>query len=388
MPIDRAQAEQSSTVSINNSESAPVPGAERTDALVDLNRAGDAGSPGLTVVVPARDEKDTIELLLARLGPAVAPLNAELIIVDDSDDGTPELLAEAAGTCPVPVRLLHRPPGSRRGGLGGAVIAGARHARGEWVLVMDADLQHPPELIGRMLELYDSGYDQVVAKRNREGDRFTRRLMSQVYYRLINKMVDVKLTNGGGDFRLLSRAAVDAVLSLPEYNRFSKGLFAWIGFNTATFDYRNVAREAGASKWRFGALLNYGMDGLMSFNNRPLRLGIHVGLILTGLAVLYTVWIIVGALVVGIETPGYVTLLAAIVGLGGLQMVMLGLVGEYIGRIYYESKRRPHFLIRETNVPRETFRGNGAGAQIVLSQRATAPQPRTGEPETVARQSG
>jgi putative flippase GtrA len=145
MSIDHAPAEQSFTTSINDSEPGPFPGGELPDVLVDLNHAGSGGTPALTVVVPTRDEKDAIELLLARLGPAVAPLNAELVIVDDSDDGTPDLLAEAAGTCPVPVRLLHRPPGSRKGGLGGAVITGARHARGEWVLVMDADLQHPPE---------------------------------------------------------------------------------------------------------------------------------------------------------------------------------------------------------------------------------------------------
>jgi dolichol-phosphate mannosyltransferase len=145
MSIDRARVEQSFTRLINYSGPGPVPGAELPHALADLNRAGNGGTPGLTVIVPTRNEKDTIEPLLARLGPAVAPLNAELVIVDDSDDRTPDLLAEAAGTCPVPVRLLHRPPGSRKGGLGGAVIAGARQARGEWVLVMDADLQHPPE---------------------------------------------------------------------------------------------------------------------------------------------------------------------------------------------------------------------------------------------------
>jgi len=145
MSIDRARVEQSFTTLINHSGPGPVPGAGLPDALADLNRAGSGGTPGLTVIVPTRNEKDTIEPLLARLGPAVAPLGAELVVVDDSDDGTPDLLAEAAGTCPVPVRLLHRPPGARKGGLGGAVIAGARHARGEWVLVMDADLQHPPE---------------------------------------------------------------------------------------------------------------------------------------------------------------------------------------------------------------------------------------------------
>ena len=140
MSIDRARVEQSFTTRINYSGPGPVPGAGLPEALTDLNRAGSGGTPGLTVIVPTRNEKDTIEPLLARLGPAVAPLGAELVVVDDSDDGTPDLLAEAAGTCPVPVRLLHRPPGSRKGGLGGAVIAGARQARGEWVLVMDADL--------------------------------------------------------------------------------------------------------------------------------------------------------------------------------------------------------------------------------------------------------
>jgi dolichol-phosphate mannosyltransferase len=145
MSVDHAPAEQSFTSSVNYSQPGSVPGGELPDALVDLNRTGSNGTLGLTVIIPTRDEKETIELLLARLGPAVAPLNAELVIVDDSDDGTPDLLAQVAGTCPVPVRLLHRPPGSRKGGLGGAVIAGARQARGEWVLVMDADLQHPPE---------------------------------------------------------------------------------------------------------------------------------------------------------------------------------------------------------------------------------------------------
>ena len=145
MSIDPAPAQQSFTTPTNNSEPGPFPGGELPETLADLNHAGSGGTPALTVVVPTRDEKDTIELLLARLGPAVAPLNAELLIVDDSDDGTPDLLAEAARTCPVPVRLLHRPPGSRKGSLAGAVITGTRHARGEWVLVMDADLQHPPE---------------------------------------------------------------------------------------------------------------------------------------------------------------------------------------------------------------------------------------------------
>jgi glycosyltransferase involved in cell wall biosynthesis len=339
----------------------------------------------LSVVVPCYNEEAVIGLFDARIRATLSDLDVdfELCYVDDgSSDKTLDLMRGLAQQHDNTRYVSF----SRNFGKESGMLAGLREATGDAVVLMDADLQHPPELIGTMLDLYACGHDQVVARRSREGDRFVRSLMSRLYYRLFNKMVDVKLTDGGGDFRLLSRAAVDALLSLPEYNRFSKGLFSWIGFDTVTFDYRNATREAGATKWRFGTLLNYGIDGLISFNNRPLRLGIHVGLILAALAGLYTAWIIVAALVVGIETPGYVTLLAAVVGLGGLQMAMLGLVGEYIGRIYYESKRRPHFLIRETNVPRETFRGNGAGAQIVLSQRATAPQPRTGEQENVVRQ--
>jgi len=339
----------------------------------------------LSVVVPCYNEEAVIELFDARIRATLNSLDVdfELCYVDDgSSDATLDRMRGLAQQHDNTRYVSF----SRNFGKEAGMLAGLREATGDAVVIVDADLQHPPELIGTMLELYSRGHDQVVARRSRDGDRFVRSLMSRLYYRLFNKMVDVKLTNGSGDFRLLSRAAVDALLSLPEYNRFSKGLFAWIGFDTVTFDYKNVAREAGATKWRFSALLNYGIDGLISFNNRPLRLGIHVGLILTALAALYTAWIIVAALVVGIETPGYVTLLAAVVGLGGLQMVMLGLVGEYIGRIYYESKRRPHFLIRETNVPRETFRGHGAGAQIVLSQRATAPQPRTGDQENTVRQ--
>jgi len=153
MSIDRAPIHQPRTKQINHIGPGPLPGAERArtagavlpDDPVDLNDAGNQGTPGLTVIVPTRDERAIVEMLLARLGPAVAPLRAELIIVDDSDDETPEALAEVAGACPVPVRLLHRPPGSRKGGLGSAVVAGARHARADWVLVMDADLQHPPE---------------------------------------------------------------------------------------------------------------------------------------------------------------------------------------------------------------------------------------------------
>ncbi|MGO4418940.1 glycosyltransferase family 2 protein [Streptomyces sp. MCAF7] len=186
-------------------------------------------------------------------------------------------------------------------------------------------------------------------------DRVTRVLTARAYYRLINRFVDVELVDGVGDFRLLSRRAVDAVLGLTEYNRFSKGLFAWVGFPSVTFEYENAVREEGRSKWTFGQLLNYGADGLISFNNKPLRAAVYLGLLLLSVAALYAAWIVGSAAVNGVDTPGYVTLLVVITALAGVQMVMVGVIGEYIGRIYYEVKRRPHFLVQSTNaVPAAT----------------------------------
>ena len=231
------------------------------------------------------------------------------------------------------------------------MLAGLSRASGRAVAILDADLQHPPELLSRMLPLLDQGFDQVVARRTRAGDAALRSVLSRLYYRLVNRLVDVELENGVGDFRLLSRAAVDALLSLGEYNRFSKGLFAWIGYDVAVVDYENVARAAGESSWRLRDLVNYAIDSVLSFNTKPLRLAIHVGLATTAIAVLYGFWVLAAALVNGNPVPGYVTTIAAVVGLGGIQMMLLGVTGEYLGRIYVETKQRPHFLVKETNCP-------------------------------------
>jgi hypothetical protein len=223
---------------------------------------------------------------------------------------------------------------------------------------MDADLQHPPELIGRMLDEHAHGYDQVIARRTRKGDRLTRTLGARAYYWLINRLVDVELVDGVGDFRLLSRRTVDAVLELTECNRFSKGLFAWVGFPTTTFGYENAVREQGSSAWTFGKLLNYGLDGLLSFNNKPLRAALYLGMVLMSVALAYAAWIVGFALLKGVDTPGYVTLIVVVTALAGVQMVIVGVVGEYVGRIYYEVKRRPHFLVKASNtaVPNQQAR--------------------------------
>ncbi|WP_189532437.1 glycosyltransferase family 2 protein [Streptomyces roseolilacinus] len=302
----------------------------------------------ISIVVPCFEEEEIIprfhEHVTAELGRLA--VDFELVYVDDgSRDRTLELLQERAAADPR-VRYVSF---SRNFGKEAAMLAGLRHAAGDAVVLMDADLQHPPRLVGRMLDLHADGHDQVVARRTREGDRVTRTLLARGYYRVINRLVDVELVDGVGDFRLLSRRAVDAVLELTEYNRFSKGIFAWVGFPTATFEYQNETREQGRSKWTFRKLLNYGLDGLLSFNDKPLRAALYLGFLLVSTAFLYAAWIVGDALLNGVDTPGYVTLLVAVTALAGVQMVMVGLIGEYVGRIYYEVKRRPHFLVKASN---------------------------------------
>ncbi|MFF4801997.1 glycosyltransferase family 2 protein [Streptomyces sp. NPDC001351] len=308
----------------------------------------------ISIVAPCYNEEDVIERFhdqVQKVAEELLPLghDMEFVYVDDgSRDRTLAALERLSGR-DARVRYLSF---SRNFGKEAALLAGLRHSSGDSVIVMDADLQHPPELIKRMVDLRKEGYDQVIAKRTRTGDRMTRTVTARLYYRLINRLVDVELVDGVGDFRLMSRRVVDAVLELTEYNRFSKGLFAWVGFPSTTFEYENAVREAGSSSWNLRSLLNYGIDGLLSFNNRPLRLALYLGMGLLMCALLYTAWIVGAALVNGVQTPGYVTIITAVTGVAGVQMIMLGVIGEYTGRIYYEVKRRPHFLVKASNVDR------------------------------------
>ncbi|KUN20070.1 MULTISPECIES: glycosyltransferase family 2 protein [Streptomyces] len=308
----------------------------------------------ISIVAPCYNEEDVLARFheeVQKVAEELLPLghDMEFVYVDDgSRDRTLAVLKELADL-DSRVRYVSF---SRNFGKEAALLAGLRHASGDSVIVMDADLQHPPELIKRMVELREQGHDQVIAKRTRTGDRFTRTVTARLYYRLVNRLVDVELVDGVGDFRLLSRRVVDAVLALTESNRFSKGLFAWVGFPSTTFEYQNAAREAGRSSWNLRGLLNYGLDGLLSFNNRPLRAALWLGVGLLLCAGLYTAWIVGAALVHGVQTPGYVTIITAVTALAGVQMVMLGVIGEYTGRIYYEVKGRPHFLVKATNVER------------------------------------
>ncbi|TNC28638.1 glycosyltransferase family 2 protein [Amycolatopsis alkalitolerans] len=302
----------------------------------------------LAVVIPCFNEEQSLVRLCDRLLevlPGVADEFEVLLVDDGSTDRTLSIARNISAADPR-FRYLAL---SRNFGKESAMLAGLGDAKGDAVAILDADLQHPPELLGAMVGLLEQGYQQVVARRTRTGDPRLRTFGARLFYRLINRLIDVEVQDGVGDFRLLSRAALDALLSLDEYYRFSKGLFAWIGFDTAVVDYDNVPRQGGASRWTFRKLLDYGIDGVVSFNNRPLRLAIYAGVLCTLLGFGYAAWVLLSALAFGNSAPGYVTTICGVVGLGGLQLLLLGVIGEYLGRIYFETKRRPHYLIKESS---------------------------------------
>ena len=304
----------------------------------------------ISVVLPCYNEEKVLSLTYAELTSEMKKItdDYELIFVDDgSRDGTCSLLKEfAAGDDHVKYISF-----SRNFGKESAMLAGLRYSSGDFTVIMDSDLQHPPELIAQMLEYGRQGYDQVIAQRDREGDKKLGSFFARAYYRLVDRLVDVELTDGIGDFRMLSRKALDALLTMNEYNRFSKGLFSWIGFKEKIINYKNRTKAAGESKWSFRSLVRYGVDGVLSFNNKPLRFCIFIGSFAIIISLLYVLFLLFGIIFKGIDLPGYFTTIFTICFFGGIQLISLGIVGEYVGRIYYEVKRRPHYLIDETNFP-------------------------------------
>jgi glycosyltransferase involved in cell wall biosynthesis len=300
----------------------------------------------LSIVVPCFNEEESVERLHAEVRKAMATTGweVEFVFVDDgSTDGTlPALRRLAARDGTVGYVSF-----SRNFGKEAAMLAGMRRATGDAVVILDADLQHPPRLLPRMLDLHLLGYDQVVCRRDRRGEHPVRKLTAHLFYRAVNRWIDVRLDDGAGDFRLLSRRAVDAILAMPEYNRFAKGLFSWIGFDTAVLPFAHEQRHNGVSKWTPRKLLNYAFDGLLSFNDKPLRAAVYAGLLLTFIAVAYSLWVVGNAIMYGVDVPGYTTIIVAVIGMGGFQAALLGMIGEYVGRIYHETKRRPHYLIQE-----------------------------------------
>ncbi len=304
-------------------------------------------TPALSVVVPVYNEREVLPLFIQRLERILArlPLTAEIVFVDDgSEDGSAEYIIDMLREYRF-TRLVRL---SRNFGKEAALTAGIEHARGDAVVIIDADLQDPPELIPEMVDRWQSGSDVVLMqRRSRQGETWLKRASAYCFYRLLNRTCRSPIPVDTGDFRLMSRRAVNALLQLTERNRYMKGLFAWVGMPTTIIRYDRDPRQAGTTKWDFLGLAELAFEGLTSFSVSPLRWATGVGVIAATLGALFGFWIVVKATLLGDVTSGYPSLVAIITFLGGMQLMGIGIVGEYVGKTYIESKQRPVYITRD-----------------------------------------
>jgi dolichol-phosphate mannosyltransferase len=300
----------------------------------------------LSVVVPVHDEQESLEELVRRLTAALAELpgiEAEIILVDDgSRDATYPLMVTLAGRDPR-IKVLQL---SRNFGHQVALTAGIERALGDAVIVMDADLQHPPELIGEFVRLWDEGNDVVYGVMQERTEGWFKRVTARAYYALLRKLTQVDMPAAAGDFRLVDRVAVDAFVSMRERDRYVRGMFAWLGFKQAGIDYVPPPRYAGHSKYTVRRMARLAFDGIFSFSIYPLRIVLMFGLVVSLLSFVIGIASAISKFVGAYTVPGYVTIVVVVTFIGGIQLVVLGALGEYVGRIYEEVKRRPLYVVR------------------------------------------
>ena len=324
---------------------AGIPVGTSLERQLAAQRARRPADPLLSLIVPVFNEEESIDLFLNEIEPALdaAALRFEVVFVNDGsrDDTLAQLLDRSSRDRRVKVVNL-----SRNFGKEAALTAGIDHARGDVLVPMDIDLQDPPELIAQFVEQWRYGYDIVYGVRSsRHRDTIAKRLSAGWFYRVFNTMSPVRIPANVGDFRLVDRRAVEVLRRLPERNRFMKGLFAWVGFNAIGVPYERPQRAAGTSKFNLWRLWNFALDGVVSFSTVPLRASFYVGAVIAAVAVLYALFILTRVLILGIDTPGYASLLIAVLLLGAIQLLSLGVIGEYLGRLFLEVKGRPIYVV-------------------------------------------
>lgn len=308
----------------------------------------------ITIVVPCYNEEATLALFYEAVTAVTDKMSGaeyEFLFVDDgSRDKTLEKLIQMAQADPR-VKYISF---SRNFGKEAGIYAGLENAAGDYVVIMDADLQDPPALLPEMYHAVSAeGYDSVGARRvTRKGEPPIRSFFARLFYTLINKVSDVQLVDGARDYQMMSRAVVDAILSMQEYNRFSKGIFEWVGFRKKWLEYENIERVAGETKWHFWSLFVYAMQGIMAFSTTPLVISSVFGLLCCTLAVIMIFVIIFRTLVFGDPTAGWPSLVCIILLLSGIQMLGIGILGQYLAKTYMETKKRPIYLTRKTNIPK------------------------------------
>jgi glycosyltransferase involved in cell wall biosynthesis len=332
-------------------------------------------APDLTVVAPMFEESANLERLFARLVPVLEAtgLAFEILCVDDgsSDDTMAKLEAEAAREPRLRALRL-----SRNFGKEVAIAAGLRHARGRAVVVIDADLQHPPELIHAFLARWREGYAMVYGvRRDRATDGALRRLLTRAFYGLFDAVSPTRLPPGAGDFRLLDRRVVDALNAITERNRFTKGLYAWVGFKSVAVEF-DVEERADGGRSRFSArrLLSFAIDGITAFSTWPLRVWTYVGLAVSAFAMLYAAAFLARTILYGADVPGFPSLIVSVMFFAGVQLITLGVLGEYIGRIFVEVKGRPLYVVEREIGPEAAPEAAHPAAQARARAPAVTPR--------------
>lgn len=302
----------------------------------------------LSVVVPCYNEEDSLEFFLDEIQKTLADYNYEVIFINDgSEDSTLEKIRNLANSNPN-VKYISF---SRNFGKESAIYAGLVNATGNLICLIDADLQHPPYLIPEMIDAISEGYDVAAAKRvSKKGEPFFKTLGSRFFYRLFNSISSMKLIPGATDYRVMTRQVTDAVLQLREYNRFSKGIFQWIGFETKWIEYENIERVAGETTWSVWQLFMYSIEAITSFTTLPLTISIYLGFIISVLAFIYLLIIIIKYLLYSDPVQGFATTMCTILLLGGIQLISIGILGKYLKNTYNETKNRPIFIVKETNI--------------------------------------
>ncbi len=304
----------------------------------------------LSLIVPCYNEEEALPIFYEETLKVLKNMDCqyELLFVDDgSRDKTLDILKEMGEKdCNVTYISF-----SRNFGKEAAMYAGFKNATGDYVAVMDADMQDPPSLLPKMLEiLTESDYDSVATRRqDRKGEPVIRSWFARRFYQIINKISEADIVDGARDFRLMKREMVDAIVAMSEYNRFSKGIFGWIGFKTYWLPFENVERVAGQTKWSFWKLLKYSVDGMINFSEVPVSVASWFGISMTAVSFLCLIFIVVRRLIFGDPVAGWASTMCVIILIGGIQLFCLGILGQYIAKIYMETKNRPHYIVARTN---------------------------------------
>lgn len=308
----------------------------------------------VNIIIPCFNESEVLDIYFEetiKITSKIKGYDFEFIFVDDgSTDNTIDIIKKYAEK----YNFIKYISFSRNFGKESAMYAGLKNSNGNYVLIMDADLQNPPNLIEEMLEVVAiEKYDCCSANRTRSGDPVIRTYFSKKFYKLINKISEVDMPDGAGDFRMMNRKMVNAIISMSEFQRFSKGIFSWVGFKTKFIYYENVNRVAGESKWSFWKLFKYAIDGITAFSTFPLRIASYLGIITSISSFIYLIYIVIKTIILGRDVPGYASIVTLLLFIGGIIILSCGILGEYIAKIYMEVKNRPIYIVDKTNIERE-----------------------------------